>query len=200
MTSRSSSGRCAPPRHLTEGPTSTGSDHCPRLVPDGWRRACAGAADLRGVGAFPRRRGARVGQLDAGVVPRLRPPTCAGRAWGAHSGHAGWEEPRVARSQLTARRHHLSRQNVTARRRSPSDSRLPATFEAPGVGIEPTTSRLTVERICLIELPRTDVCATSEKLAVSSRLDDTSLHFRMAVRAEEDAFPRLRPHCLKRPG
>jgi hypothetical protein len=23
------SGRCAPPRHLTEGPTSTGSDHCP---------------------------------------------------------------------------------------------------------------------------------------------------------------------------
>ena len=23
------SGRCSPPRHLTEGPTSTGSDHCP---------------------------------------------------------------------------------------------------------------------------------------------------------------------------
>jgi hypothetical protein len=34
-----------------------------------------------------------------------------------------------------------------------------ATLEAPGVGIEPTTSRLTVERICLIELPRTDMCA-----------------------------------------
>src|SRR4051812_16526167 len=28
-----------------------------------------------------------------------------------------------------------------------------AAFSAPGVGIEPTTSRLTVERICLIELP-----------------------------------------------
>jgi hypothetical protein len=74
-----------------------------------------------------------------------------------------------------------------------------AAFLAPGVGIEPTTSRLTVERICLIELPRIDVHYVGT-LAALRRPDDTSLHFRMAVRAKQNALCGLRPDCGQRPG
>ena len=42
------------------------------------------------------------------------------------------------------------------------------------------------------------MCAISEKLAFSSRLDDTSLNFRMAVGAEEDAFTGLRSDGVER--
>jgi len=40
----------------------------------------------------------------------------------------------------------------------------------------------------------------AKKLASSGRPDDTCLHLRVAVRAEEDALRRLGPHSLERAG
>jgi hypothetical protein len=74
-------------------------------------------------------------------------------------------------------------------------------LETPGVGIEPTTSRLTAERICLIELPRTVLClrATPDKVAASGDFDDTCLHLRVAVGAKQNALCSLPPDYLERP-
>ena len=61
-----------------------------------------------------------------------------------------------------------------------------------GVGLEPTTSRLTAERICQIELPRTALPRTDRPGSFGDG-SDSSLDFRMAVGAQEDALGRLGP-------
>src|SRR3981081_3790438 len=71
--------------------------------------------------------------------------------------------------------------------------------EAPGVGLEPTTSRLTVERICQLSYPGScypgrgpgaQHCTRSIRL---SQHDDAALDLRMAVGAEDHALLFLGP-------
>ena len=79
--------------------------------------------------------------------------------------------------------------------------------KTPGVGLEPTTSRLTAERICQIELPRIGLprkgvgdCTT---LYVSGILpyepDDSRLNRGVAVGAQEYTLARLECRLRDRP-
>ncbi len=90
-------------------------------------------------------------------------------------------------------------------RHAPHRPRAVVTAGTPGVGLEPTTSRLTVERICQIELPRTELPRKgSRRLAVyvsdrapaptsAWQLAQSSTHLRASARAfsSDLATPRL---------
>jgi hypothetical protein len=64
------------------------------------------------------------------------------------------------------------------------------------VGLEPTTSRLTAERICQIELPRTELLRI---VGYDGRkLSDSSLDLGVAVRAQQHALGDLRTRTVER--
>jgi hypothetical protein len=74
------------------------------------------------------------------------------------------------------------------------------------VGLEPTTSRLTAERICQIELPRIELPRIRDGghlgLYASGiarrRRDHSSLYLGVAIGAQEDALARLRLRLCQR--
>ena len=70
------------------------------------------------------------------------------------------------------------------------------------MGLEPTTSRLTVERICQIELPRIaeNELRRTPRPPLGCDAHDTCLDFGMAVSAEKRTFRRLRSRFRKRSG
>src|SRR4051812_34697626 len=66
-----------------------------------------------------------------------------------------------------------------------------AASRAPGVGLEPTTFRLTAGRICQIELPRNELSRTDLDRLGPRQCSDSGLDFSVAVRAQQHAFPCL---------
>src|SRR5215207_1385571 len=113
-----------------------------------------------------------------------------GRA-GAESG--GWYRPDAAHRGSAADRGNAADRGAKRRRAA---QRRPFA-EAPGVGLEPTTFRLTAGRVCQLSYPGSIELPGTGQLDVHSRASFDcgvpSLYLGMTVGTEQDALGRLGP-------